>query len=220
MSELIATLVPLLLVDVLNPVLFAVLIFATGSKRPVANSSALLLGHTLAYLCVGIGAAYAVDWIAHRLANPQPVDFVIEFVVGLACLYAVIPSRGGGASESRNPSSELTPLGAMLYGAIVNFIGAPFALPYFAAISQILDAGLSADAALLTLIAYNLLYALAFASVPALVWVMGKRARPLLEKINGLMTKGADFLMPWLMLLLGLLLLADASVFFITGKPL
>lgn len=220
MSELIATLVPLLLVDVLNPVLFAVLIFATGSKRPVANSSALLIGHTLAYLCVGIGASYAVDFISHRLANPQPIDFAIEFVVGLACLYAVFPSRGGGASESRNPATELTPLGAMLYGAIINFIGAPFALPYFAAISQILDAGLSVEADLLILIAYNLVYALVFATVPALVWAMGDRARPLLQKINAVMTKGADLLMPWLMLLLGVLLTLDASVFFITGEPL
>ena len=96
MNELFAVIAPLLLVDVLNPVFFAVLIFAAGGSRPVANSSALLLGHTMAYFVVGIGASYAVDAIADRLANPRPMDFGIQLLVGLACLYSVLPSREGG----------------------------------------------------------------------------------------------------------------------------
>lgn len=108
----------------------------------------------------------------------------------------------------------------MLYGAIINFIGAPFALPYFAAISQILDADLSSNIAVLTLIAYNLGYVLVFATVPALLWAMGARAQPLLEKINGLMVNAADLLIPWIMLLLGLWLTLDAIVYFVTGDAL
>lgn len=220
MSELFTVIPPLLLLDVLNPVLFAVLIFAAGGRRPVANSSALLLGHTMAYFVVGIGASYAVNAITERLANPKPIDFGLELLVGLACLYSVLASREGGASDPRNPQVDLTPLSAMVYGAIINFIGAPFALPYLAVISQILDADLSGNAAVLILVAYNLAYALPFAIVPILVLVMGDRAKPLLQKINDVLVNGADMLMPWLMLLLGLWLTADAAFFFFTGKPL
>lgn len=220
MTELFVVIPPLLLVDVLNPVLFAVLIFAADSSRPVLNSSALLLGHTLAYFVVGIVASFAVDAIAERLANPEPVDFGIELAVGLACLYAVLASRKGGASEPRNPAGELQPLQALIYGAIINFIGAPFALPYLAAVSQILDADLSTTAALLVLTMYNLAYALPFAIVPVLVLVMGDRAKPLLRRINEVLVRGADMLMPWLMLLLGLWLTADAVNYFVTGQPL
>ena len=220
MSELFTVIPPLLLVDVLNPVLFAVLIFAAGGRRPVANSSALLFGHTMAYFVVGIGASYAVNAITERLANPKPIDFGLELFVGLACLYSVLASSEGGASDPRNPQVDLTPLSAMVYGAIINFIGAPFALPYLAVISQILDADLSGNAAVLILVAYNLAYALPFAIVPILVLVMGDRAKPLLQKINDVLVNGADMLMPWLLLLLGLWLTADAAFFFFTGKPL
>ena len=218
MTELFFVIPPLLLVDVLNPVLFAGLIFTADSNRPVANSSALLLGHTLAYFVIGIGASYAVDAIAERLANPKPVDFVVELIVGLACLYAALASREGGASGSRNPAGELTPRKSMLYGAIINFISVPFALPYFAVISQILEADVSTASALLILVVYNLLYALPFAIVPILIQIMGDRAKPLLRRINEVLVRGADLLMPWLMLLLGLWLTADAVMFFVTGQ--
>ena len=98
-------------IDILNPVLFAVLIYAAGSARPIANSSAMLLGHTLAY-------------------------------------------------------------------------------------------------------------ALPFALVPGLVAAMGDGAQPILAKINAVLEKGADLLMPWIMLALGIYLLADALVYFSTGSPM
>jgi len=46
MFALLPTLLPILLVDMLNPVLIAVLVFAAGSSRPVVNSSAILIGRT------------------------------------------------------------------------------------------------------------------------------------------------------------------------------
>ena len=65
MTELLAVVGPILLVDVLNPVLLAALIFAAGSARPVLNSGAMLLGHTLAYLGVGLVVFHAMDALAH-----------------------------------------------------------------------------------------------------------------------------------------------------------
>ena len=80
-------------------------------------------------------------------------------------------------------------------------------------------ADLSNDAALLILVTYNLAYALPFAIVPLLVLAMGDRAKPFLQKINDKLVNGADMLMPWLMLLLGLWLTVDSVKFFITGEP-
>jgi len=37
MIELLPTILPILLVDILNPVLFAILVFAAGSSRPVTK---------------------------------------------------------------------------------------------------------------------------------------------------------------------------------------
>ena len=220
MNELIAFIAPLLVVDLLNPVLFAVLLFAASGSRPILNCSALLLGHTLAYFFFGIGVSFGVSAISERLANPMPVDFGIEFVLGLACLYAILPSRNGGASEPRNPETEFTPMKALAYGAVVNLIGAPFALPYFAVVSQIMGADLTLNSSLLVLAAYNLAYALPFAMVPILLLVMGDRAKPLLQSVNNVLVKGADMLMPLLMLLLGTWLIVDSVYYFVTGTVL
>ena len=220
MVELIAILTPILLVDVLNAVLLAAMIFVAGSSRPVANSSALLLGHTIAYMLVGIVALFGVEKLMARLANPQPVDFLFELLLGLACLYGAFASRGGGASEEHNPGGELSPIRCLAYGGVINLLGAPFALPYIAAINQILQADLGLDGSLGVLLVYNLAYALPFALVPVLVALMGDDARPLLEKFNAWIARGADLLMPWLMLALGLYLLADGITYFVTGEPL
>jgi threonine/homoserine/homoserine lactone efflux protein len=220
MTELLAVIAPLLLIDALNPVLFALLIYAAGTSRPVANSSALLLGHTLAYFVVGLLASTGIEKLAARLDNPQPIDFVIEFVLGMAFLYAALATRKGGASESRNPEGELTPFKCLTYGAIVNFIGAPFALPYLAVISEILQANLSTVRSVTVLAGYNALYALPFTLVPGLIAVIGDRAKPVLDKINKFLERSTDLLMPWLMLGLALWLLADVYTYLTTGAPL
>ncbi|MDH3906918.1 MAG: hypothetical protein OEV16_14850, partial [Gammaproteobacteria bacterium] len=67
MIDLFAVLLPILLVDVVNPVLFAMLVFAAGSNRPVSNSSAILAGHTLAYFVAGVAIAHGMEQISDRL---------------------------------------------------------------------------------------------------------------------------------------------------------
>ena len=220
MTELLTVLLPLLLVDVLNPVLFAAMLFATGSARPVLNSSAMLAGHTSAYFAAGIGIALGLETITDRLSNPEPVDYLVGLLVGLVCLYAAVSSRGGGASEPKEPQPELTAWSSFSFGAIINFVGVPFAVPYFAAIDQILRVGLPLQESTVALLAYNLAYAAPFALVPILVAAVGDGCRPLLEKINSFLIRITDAILPLMLGLLGLALIADALLFFVRGEGL
>ncbi len=106
------------------------------------------------------------------------------------------------------------------FGAVINFIGIPFALPYFAVVDQILKANLSTPASVSVLAVYNIAYALPFLVVPLTVAVSGDSAKPLLEKINGFLIKASDLVMPWMFALLGVALLADSIVFFYRGEGL
>jgi threonine/homoserine/homoserine lactone efflux protein len=220
MLELIPSLIPLLIVDILNPVLFALLVVAVGTERPIANSSAFLAGHTIAYFVSGIVIALGLERITARLDNPQAIDFFVELAIGVLCLWAALAARGGKASEERRPEGELTPVSCFTYGAIVNFIGVPFALPYLAAIDQILKANLSAEASIVMLGAYNLSYALPFAMVPLFVAIRGDASKPMLEKISSVLVRIADKVMPLLLLLLGIALIADAISYLVTGASL
>lgn len=221
MVETWAVLASILLVDVLNPVLLAFMVYAAGGDRPVVNSSAILLGHTLAYFAAGILIALALERVTHRLANPQSIDFVVALLVGLLLvLVAVLSARKKPDGARAEPSKALTPPKAFAVGAVVNFVGIPFALPYLAALDQILKADLTVTQAVLMVAAYNLLYALPFAAIPVLTVMLGARSRDILKRINAMVDRASGFVLPPLLGLVGVALVADAVAYFTTGEGL
>ena len=47
MIDILTGLTPILLVDIVNPVLFGFMVVAAGTSRPIVLSGSLLLGHTI-----------------------------------------------------------------------------------------------------------------------------------------------------------------------------
>ena len=209
---------PILLSDVLNPVLFTFMIYAVGSKRPVVTSGAMLLGHTTAYLTCGFILAFTIEALSTRLANPQSIDFVIEFVIACALLWLVLRTRKDKGKRPDEQTPEFTVGKAFAFGAVVNLIGIPFAVPYFAAIDQLLKSGLDTSGMVTGLIFYNVAYALPFALIPVLTAIMGDRSKPILARINAYMEKASDVIMPLLLLAIGLALLLDSVWYFVRGE--
>lgn len=209
---------PILLSDVLNPVLFAFMIYAVGSKRPVATSSAMLLGHTAAYLICGVILAYTIEKLSTRLANPQAIDFVIEFVIAIALLWLVFRTREDKGKRPDEATPEFTIWKAFAFGAVINLIGIPFAVPYFAAIDQLLKSGLDTTGMVTGLVLYNVAYAIPFALIPILTVIMGDRSKPILARVNGYMERASDVIMPLLLLAIGLALLLDSVWYFVQGE--
>jgi cytochrome c biogenesis protein CcdA len=221
MQDLLTVLVPILLADVVNPVLFAFMVYAVGTDRPLLNANAVLLGHTAAYLAFGIALAFAYDAITERLGNPAPLDFVISLVIGMLLLwFAWKTARGSGQENTAPEVARLTPLKAFATGAIVNAVGIPFALPYFAAIDQVLKADLSITHSVMVLAGYNLAYALPFLIIPGLVLALGDAGRPVLISINEKLDRISAFLMPILLGLVGGALVADSVHYFVVGEGL
>lgn len=218
--ELWGVLFPILLTDVVNPVLFAFLVYAAGTDRPVALSSAMLLGHTTAYFLVGIVLALFMERIAAYLANPHTIDFVVQLAIGLVLLWLALKTRNdtGKRPDEEGPSFSLA--SAFGFGALVNFIGIPFAVPYFAAIDQVLKADLSSFQAVTVLLTYNLAFALPFAFVPLLSALMGENAKPLLNRVSDFLDRVSNVLMPLMLGLLGLALLADSIKYLVSGTAL
>lgn len=215
MTALFAVLLPILVVDAINPMLLGLLVMAAGTSRPIANSSAFLTGHTLAYFAAGVAAAFGLEQVTERLTHPQTVDFVIELIVGSLLLWAVIPAKKSPAPGKAAPVGALTPIRCLGLGALTNFVGVPFALPYFAAINQILKAELSLESSLFVLAIYNLAYALPFVAVPVLIAVTGDRCKPMLQRVNTFIMNLADRVMPWLLFLIGLALVGDGLFYFL-----
>ena len=218
--EVWTVLFPILLTDVVNPVLFAFMVYAAGSNRPVLLSSSMLLGHTTAYFSAGVILAWFMNSITAWFANPGTIDFLIELILGLVLLWVAFGSRKTTGKRPQQETPQFTVLSAFGFGAVVNFIGIPFAVPYFAAIDQILKTDLSTLEAALLLLSYNLVYALPFTLVPLLSALMGEKAKPVLGRINDVLDKVSGFLMPVMLGVIGLALLADALKYFLTGSSL
>ncbi len=216
-----AVLTPILLIDVLNPVLLAAVIYALGTRRPYASSLSILLGHTLTYFAAGVGLALGLEELEQRLRNPEPIDFWIELALGLILLgVGVAMARGSSAQPDFGAADRMGPASGFLTGAIVNLIGIPFAVPYFAALSQILKADLTAAGALGVLVAYNLLYPAPFAAVVAARRIGGRRAEESLRRLSARVDRLGAVLAPLLLLALGAAFVADAAWFFLSGEPL
>ena len=220
MIEIWKTLAPILFADIINPVLFAFMVYAASTRQPVLNSIAILVGHTLAYFCAGIVLALGLERMIHRLENPQHIDFYIGLLIGVLLLWAGLLLCRKSEKTERKESAALTPIKALGLGAVVNFVGIPFALPYFAALDQILKVNFAVTETLLLLLSYNILYALPFTIVPILVAILGARSQSILQSINTFLERVSAVLMPVILILLGGALVADAVNYFVTGKGL
>ena len=155
MTELAGTLFLILLTDIVNPVLFAFMVYAVGTGRPFLNSLAMLLGHTVAYFVAGVVLAIWLESLMNRLASPEPYDFGLSLVVGVVLLWFALRSREDTGKRPADREPPLTPVGSFFFGAVVNLIGIPFAVPYVAALGEIMQADLSAAQGYATLLAYT-----------------------------------------------------------------
>lgn len=220
MSDLLLILTPILLSDVANPVLFALLVYLAAGHRGVVTSCAALLGHTTAYLGSGIVIAFAFAELTEFMSNPGAIGYGLGALLGMVLLWvAWLTSRSAPEKEKETTPAE-SPASAFVTGAIVNFIGIPFGLPYFVAIDQILKTDLDVWGCIAVLAGYNLAYALPFLIVPVLTLVMGENARTLLTRMSNTVERIGGTLMPLILGALGIFLIADAVFYFRTGSGL
>jgi len=220
MSDLWLVLLPILLTDMANPVLFALLVYLAGSPRGILLSASALAGHTVAYFGSGVVIAFGFEQVTSMMADPGPISYAIGLVLGLLLLWVAWLSRADAPSGEPPAEPPGSPVSAFTTGAIINFVGLPFALPYFAAIDQILKTGMSVGDALLALGGYNLAYMAPFLIVPGLVLILGDGAKNILERLNAQVERFAGLLLPLVLGIVGIGLTADALLYFITGAGL
>lgn len=224
MSSLIIILIPILLTDVVNPVLLAAVVFALGSKRPLLNANAILFGWLSLYFIAGIILALGLESISEFLSNPRPIDFYIESVVAVLLIWLAL--RCFKKEDPRKKEKEygeadtLKTSSAFWIGASINLIGLPFAIPYFAAIDQILKTDLEWFPASIALLIYNLLYILPFGMLIVIRYVYKEKSDQLFASINEKMEKLGNIILPLMLFAIGAVLLADAIKYFTTGIPL
>ena len=231
MNEIWIIAVPILLVDVLNPVLFAIVVLQLTGAQPILRSTAVILGHSCAYLVFGLLVMFGlaeimqplIDRVVEVYLNPVPFDFVVGLLIGVA-LIAFAMNWIFRAPLDEEPKQQATPdgqqslLASFMVGVSIKVVGVPFALPYYGFISELFRTEVQSKVA--ALIIYNILYALPFALLPIAFSFWGANIIDRLEALNVFVARASSWLLPRLFALLGLVFVIDAIKYFLTGNGL
>lgn len=224
MIQLIPIFIPIAFTDVMNPVLLAAVVFTLGSKKPILNAVLLLLAYFVTYFVAGVFLAIGLDKIINFLQNPRPIDFAIEATIGILIFILGVrslrPPRPKRKEPQQKEADSFGGLAAISLGIQVNILGLPFALPYFAAIDQILKADLNEVLSVFSLLIYNVFYILPFFALVLIRIVLREKSNLIFKKINEWMERISNFLIPILLLALGAALVADSISFFTSGEAL
>lgn len=227
MLELLAILVPIALADALNPVLAATVIFALGTPRPYRASLWVLAGWLAVYFAAGAVLALGLQRLIRALAEPRPVYFQIQLLLAVAMVWLAYRSARDAenprARRAHRPVRSEHALGAvagLVLGATINLVSLPYALPYYAALDQILKAGLGVADTLAALAAYNVAYLLPFAGLVFLRLLARQRAATLFERLHAGLERVGAVLLPAMLFLLGAVLIVDAVLYFVAGRAL
>jgi hypothetical protein len=229
--EVLLLLTPIALLDSLSMLPFGIVVLAVllSGDRPYASSLSFLAGTAGSYFAAGllialglgdlIGRASAA--VSHRFWHPETIDYILGLAIGLALVFfgyrlAVMRQEKG---KKKDVSAGMTPAQALFLGAGATIAGIWGALPYFAAIDQLLKAEASPAESALGLAYYNLVFISILLLLVGIRAVLGTGANALFERLNAGVAVWGKRALVVAMVALGLLMVAD-SIGYLAGHPL
>ena len=122
-------------------------------------------------------------------------------------------------SKERTAPPDVTPWQAFTFACGLVIVGLPGALPYFAAVDQMLRADLPVFQTVLAVFFYNLVFVAPLIAIVVFRQWMGARADGVFGAINRFMETWGRRVVTIALIALGLLLVVDGVGWFL-GKPL
>jgi cytochrome c biogenesis protein CcdA len=218
MADLFLILIPILITDVINPVIFAGTLYVLGTCHPIRNTLIMLFSFAVTYFLAGIVIAVGLDTFSEVLEFPQGFDYLLEIIVGVVLIFFGCKNYKDDYTppdEKIQKNKAMTIAQSLLLGLQVNLIGLPFAIPYLGAIDQILKANTPVIPTLLILLAYNILYVLPFVAMVLIFLISKEKSQVIFRRINVWINKIADKYLPIVFVILGVLLLIDGALYFL-----
>ena len=231
MMELFILLSSIALIDSLSvvPIASVPLVMLVSGRRPVAGSLAFIAGIFFTYFPFGLLLILGLDAIFHTLAGhfttwwnkePELGEVVLQILVGIVLIiFGRRLWNKRGKQKQKSATVDLTPGQAFTLAVMINLTGMWGALPYFAAIAQILKTDTAPAVMVLLLLFYNSIFVLPLASFLFIRVLMGKRSERWFQSINTFLSHWSGRLILIILLILGFLLIVD-GVGWLIGHPL
>jgi len=230
-AELLGVLTPIAFLDAgsIIPVAIVPMAIFLATARPYAASSGYVAGIFLPYVGFGVVIAFGLGWVIEELntwfqrfyAEPNVVELIVQVVLGLAAVWFGARMLSNPAHQAADqPQQEATPADAFALGAGTILVGLPGALPYFAAIDQVLRADLDPGRNVIALIYYNVIIVVPLVAMMLMHAVIGAASRPLFERIAEFSTRWGGRVFALLLLVFGALLVVDGVSFLVFDFPI
>jgi len=229
--DLLTIIIPIALVDSasITPLCIVPLALILSSRRPYVNAAAFLLGLFVSYLVMAvaflIGMGAVIDplnaWLAEKLKNPQPLDLVVQIVVGAILLIfgLRIARKRQEKTAKRRAEPPISTVGAFWLAVTMNVVGFPGAVPYFAAADQILRANLPLPETLSAVLVYVVVFLVPLATLVLVRAALGKRGDVVMDKVKVFFDRWGPRILMVVLVGLGAVLVVD-GVMFLFGHPL
>ena len=219
MLSLLTIIVPLALLDSLNPVTIAVHVYLLGTPQPKTRTTTFMAGVFLAYFAGGLLLAFGLGSILQYIGHVGDTTWrVVQAVLGVALLGFGWYLRGGQSNDEQpaHPAS-MSARSSFWLGFAVTASDLPTAVPYIAAIERMLQANLSSGVMIGFVTLYNLVYLLPLAALFGVYLLLGDRSVATLQKITAFINRWSGTVLLAFCVVAGVLLLAD-SIAFVFGK--
>ena len=232
MDELIPILTSIALVDSasITPLALVPLMQVLAGARPYRVAVAFLLGLYLSYLAMALAFLFGLStvflrlnaWLSHRWHNPEPVDFLVELLVGILLVIFALQRRDVRRQRTADMDmpGEVSPAAAFGFACMLNMVGFPGALPYFAAADAILRVDPPPGTALLAVVYYVLVFVVPLTSIVVLRVVLGRRGDGFMQAVSRFFATWGKRVLMLLMLVLGAVMTVDALAYWLRGVPL
>ena len=230
MSALLPSLIAIAALDSLNPSAIALQVYLLGTTKPIPRSIAFVIGIFLAYWTSGLLAVLGLDRLIQTVivnsgfSLSTPLFYIIQYLTGIILLIVGVTLRITTQSEPVKAPQKLNLAKTFLLGMSVTILEFPTALPYFAAIEQIVRANLDLLSTMSILALYNLIFVLPPIALIVIYLFFHRQsfALTLLQRINRSIAVYSPHIIRFLILGLGIFLIADSlshSLASIFGNP-
>jgi cytochrome c biogenesis protein CcdA len=230
MTALLTTLASIALLDSLTmvPICIIPIAILMGGAWPLLGVAAFIGGIAITYYLFGLLAALGLDQVLEPLNayllrlwhQPNTTELIIQILLGLAALAFAARILDARKKAAERPlDAPVSPVQAFAFGAGLVLLGIPGAVPYFAAINEMLRADLTTTGFALALLFYGAVFVLPLLAIVGLRLLLGASAQSWLDGLQGLIDRWGRRLLIALLVVFGLIMVVDAIGWF-AGHPL
>jgi cytochrome c biogenesis protein CcdA len=206
--------IPLAMVDSLNPASITIAVCLTVVDRPVpalrANIAAVYITYFLIAVAVTLGPGNAIrDVIGHHSSTAVQMTALLSGLL-LIAVSVLLWRHRGRSSDAPEPHAGIGRRGAALLGVLGTIADIPTAAPLIAAIALIEHTHLSVVSALVIFAVYCEIYTLPLQAVLAIHVRMGRAGHHLIVAMRWRVERWAPVVLSAFCLVIGFALITDA----------